>query len=312
MNQKRLTTFALAAIVTGPLILNTPAFAENETHTAKPIMVVDDNFQKVDVSNFIKVSGVISEINRDQELPKLIVEDQKKTTETHFPISNEVLIFNSGTTEQMMRESIKEGQIVDVYYDKYKPILMIYPAVIPPEIVIVHDESKQGQVKVALFDENLVSLDNELKLNIGENTVIMKENGEKLSANDLSGKELIVFYTHSTKSIPAQTTPAKIIVLDTGNEQTLEEVRSIINEDHYIKSDIKMIPIRKVAEHFGFTVKWQEKNLVVQKQNQTLQITIGKEEYSMNKSLKYFKAAPEIMNGKTYVPEELLELLSAK
>ncbi|KEF38795.1 copper amine oxidase family protein [Schinkia azotoformans MEV2011] len=311
---KKLNTLTIAALVSGPFLFQAPVSAQSIAPVNLPVMPIAENVQQQDVSNFMKVSGVISKVIKDDaNLPKLIVEDKEKTTETHLNITDEALIFNSSTTEQLKRDSLKEGLLIDAYYDKHKPMLMIYPPRITPEIVIVNDKEKPGNVKVGLFDENLVSLDNDLKLNIGEKTVILNEKGENISAEELKGKELIVFYTVSTKSIPAQTTPTKIIVLDIAQKHMLEEAQFAIGDDYYMEKGEKMIPIRKVAEHFGYKVEWQNESATIEirQQNRSFLISIGKEQYSYNKSLRYFKVVPEIKNGKAYVPEEILDILGA-
>ncbi|WP_458415026.1 stalk domain-containing protein [Schinkia sp. CFF1] len=310
--KKILNIVTIAAIVSGPLLIQSPASAQSMTKIVTPIAAAEESNQQVDVSNFMKVSGVISKINMDGELPKLIVENTEKTTETHFPIPDQVMIFNSATTEQLTKDSLTEGLQIDVYYDKSKPMLMIYPPIITPEIVIVNDETKMGFVKVALFDENLVSLDHQLKLNVADDTILLNDKGEKINVDDLKGKELIVFYSVTTKSIPAQTTPSKIIALDIAKKHLLEEVNHLIQNDYFMKNETKMIPLRQVAGHLGYEVKWKNGNtaILVQKQNRSFTISIGKEEYGYNKSLRYFKAAPVMKDGKTYVSEEFLDLLN--
>ncbi|NSL52441.1 copper amine oxidase N-terminal domain-containing protein [Calidifontibacillus erzurumensis] len=320
MKRNKITLITAATLLTGPLLFSSPASAQDNltNELIKPISAVEENDQQaqIETSNFIKVSGIITKIDKESGLPKLIVEHTDKTLETHFPISDEVLIYDSHTTERQKKEYLQEGQRIDVYYDKHKPILMIYPAIIPPEIVIVKDEKNPGEVKVALFDENFVSLDNELKLNIDENTVLMNQKGENIKIEDLKDKELIVFYKGTTKSIPAQTTPTKIIALDMKDENNqgetpLEKVEQIIKEDHRIKNGVKMIPLRKIAEYLGYEVKWIEKISEVQisKENQSIQISPRKNDYKYNGRTLEFKLQPEINQGKIYVSEDILEIL---
>lgn len=314
MKIKKLNTLTIAALVSGTFLFQVPASAQMNVPIDLQAMPMEQSNQQQDVSNFIKASGVISKVIKDDvKLPKLIVENKEKTTETHLNISDETLIFNSGSTKQLQLDSLKEGQLIDAYYDKHKPMIMIYPAQITPEIVIINDEDKMGFVKVALFDENLISLDNELKLNIGDKTVILNEKGETIGEDELNGKELIVFYTTTTKSIPAQTTPTKIIALtELTKKYLLEEAQFAIGDDYYMVNGTKMIPIRKVAEHFGYKVEWRNESraIEIRKQNSSFLITIGKEQYGYNKSLGYFKLAPEIKNAQTYVPEEFLDILN--
>ena len=312
MKMRKLNTLTIAALVSGPFLFQAPVSAQSIAPVNSPVMPITENIQQQDVSNFMKVSGVISKVIKDDaNLPKLIVEDKEKTTENHLNITDEALIFNSGTAEQLKKDSLKEGLLIDAYYDKHKPMLMIYPPRITPEIVIVNNVDKPGNVKVGLFDENLVSLDNELKLNIDDKTIILNEKGETIRADELNGKDLIVFYTVSTRSIPAQTIPTKIIALDIAKKHMLEEAQFAIGDDYYMEKGAKMIPIRKVAEHFGYKVEWQNESTAIEirQQNRSFLISIGKEQYGYNKSLRYFKVAPEIKDGKAYVPEEILDIL---
>jgi hypothetical protein len=68
-------------------------------------------------------------------------------------------------------------------------------------------------VKTDRFDENLISSDGKLKLNPGENTEIILQNGESFPLDGLANRKLAVVYGAATKSIPAITTPDKIVVL---------------------------------------------------------------------------------------------------
>jgi hypothetical protein len=73
-------------------------------------------------------------------------------------------------------------------------------------------DSPYQNVKVDYFNSQLKSSDSRLKLNISPYTPIVLTNGQAFSKNP-ANRNLIVIYGPSTKSIPAQTTPYKIIVL---------------------------------------------------------------------------------------------------
>ena len=62
------------------------------------------------------------------------------------------------------------------------------------------------------FDGELASADGSLKLNIGPMTNVMTLNGQQYTCSP-ENTELLVYYTASTFSIPAQTTPQKVIVM---------------------------------------------------------------------------------------------------
>lgn len=96
------------------------------------------------------------------------------------------------------------------FYDEDAPVPLIYP---PQYKAIVVAINVQGcSVKVDYFNSQLVSSDGTLKINISPYTQIILENGQAFSGNP-ANRNLIVIYSPSTKSIPAQTTPYKIIVM---------------------------------------------------------------------------------------------------
>ncbi|ALC87533.1 hypothetical protein AM499_18235 [Bacillus sp. FJAT-22090] len=275
--------------------------------------VVNADMEKVnqDTTNFIKSSGVIKDIVKTDDLVTLTVESEdKEPIITNFKVSNDTLLFNSGTTKEVKKEFFQKGQRIDAYYDKNKPMLMIYPAQISPELVIVHDTKNFSSVKVGKFDEQFLSSDKKLKLKIDKETVLVNERGEKVTQKDLRGKELIVFYTIETKSIPAQTVPSKIVAINYQSPE-MKEVQKIIEKDHFMQNGTKMIPLRKVAEQLGYKVNYHPKRNIVYLKlgNSSISIKRGEEMYGYNRSLRKFKEKPVVKGNETYVSEDILEIL---
>ncbi|EEL50371.1 hypothetical protein bcere0022_22650 [Bacillus cereus Rock3-44] len=104
---------------------------------------------------------------------------------------------------------ISVGDKVTGYYDGNAPVPLIYP----PQyraLVMVKDTPYQN-VKVDYFDSQLKSSDGQLQLNLSPYTQIVLTNGQPYSKNP-TNRNLIVIYGPATKSIPAQTTPYRIIV----------------------------------------------------------------------------------------------------
>ena len=91
------------------------------------------------------------------------------------------------------------------------PIIMIYPPRFTAEVVAVNLPDSQT-IKLDRFDEELVSSDGQLKLNEVDPAQVSWQDGEPFEG-DLAGCKLVVFYDRSTRSMPAQTTPQKIVVL---------------------------------------------------------------------------------------------------
>lgn len=266
-----------------------------------------------DTSNFMKFEGVITEITNDKnQLALTVVAEEDEPITTIFTLDKNVLFYNGTNAAQVKKESFQIGQKVEAYYDKNKPMILIYPARITPEILVVHDEDKFNFVKVAKFDHNLISLDRALQLNISKETEITNEDGEAITQSDLAGKELIVFYTFTKRGmegVPDQTNPTKVVAVN----YLSPELKQIIEDDHFIQNGIKMIPLRKVAEQLGYDVKnyanSTQKKVTLTKGNSSIQIIREEKTYSYNKSLRLFLKQPVLKDNKTYVSADILEIL---
>ncbi|CAM3781258.1 hypothetical protein [Mesobacillus zeae] len=116
----------------------------------------------------------------------------------------------SPTTYFVDHVMVTVGDGVTGYYDGDAPALLIYPPQYQA-LVMVKDNPNQN-VKVDYFNSQLVSSDGRLQLNISPFTQLLLTNGQSFSRNP-ANRDLIVIYGPATQSIPAQTTPYRIIVL---------------------------------------------------------------------------------------------------
>lgn len=126
------------------------------------------------------------------------------------PDGNVVNFIVQPTTYFVGHAMVAVGDRVTGYYDANAPA----PAIYPPQLrAIVMARATPGQnVKVDYFNSRLISRDGSLQLNIAPYTRIVLENGQAFTGNP-ANRDLIVVYGPTTRSIPAQTTPYKIIVL---------------------------------------------------------------------------------------------------
>lgn len=102
------------------------------------------------------------------------------------------------------------GDIVTGFYDASAAV----PFIFPPQYraIVMALDMQFRNVTVDFFDSQLVNSDSTLKLNLAPYTQIAIRNGQPFTRIP-SNRNLIVIYGASTKSLPAQTTPYKIIVL---------------------------------------------------------------------------------------------------
>ncbi|MDG5472512.1 hypothetical protein P6709_12220 [Jeotgalibacillus sp. ET6] len=115
----------------------------------------------------------------------------------------------SPTTFFLDLEIVSTGDWITGFYDANAPVPLIYPPRYQA-LVIVKNTSYQ-QVKADYFDSGLVSSDGQLKLNLTPYTPVLLTNGQPFLRSP-ANRNLLVVYRFSTKSIPAQTTPEKVIV----------------------------------------------------------------------------------------------------
>lgn len=159
--------------------------------------------------NFQPFSGVVTMIddfsigqNNEVGCYKLMSVDNGYGTSVNFVVAPETYF-----VDHVM---VAVGDRVTGFYDADAPVPLIYPPQFRA-IVMAKDTAYQ-QVKVDFFNSRLESSDGTLRLNISPQTQILLENGQHFTGN-VANRNLIVVYGATTRSIPAQTTPYKIIVM---------------------------------------------------------------------------------------------------
>lgn len=302
MNMKKFAPAAMTALLFGSVVIPVASAKENSTETEQQLPQI----QIDPVHIFNTTYGTVEKVNSGENITYFTVKDGEQTN--ILEITKDTLVFdNTGK-----KVELKEGDKIVAYTFANKPQKLIYPPQFNPDVVIV-ETKEAGFVEVDYFFENLTNTYEMLKLNIGENTELLNTKGEKVSAKDLKEKNLVVFYTVSTKRIPAQTTPSKVIVLDEESGNTTEntvdaEIAEIIATDYYEVDGTKMVPLRLIAEKLGYKVESTGKGAIVSKGNLSYTITRGEKMFGYNKALRPLHTAPALLEGnKTYVPVEFVE-----
>lgn len=259
--------------------------------------------QIVKEAAFAKYSGKITEVKQLETSKLYTVEVDDNMF--YFHVSDKTLIFD----QQGNEAELKVGDTTSIYIYADQPMILIYPPQYSPAVVIVEKEDAAGSVKVAQFDENLLSDDGELKLNLDGKADIVNAKGEKVDAKDLKKYNAAVFYGPTTRSIPAQTSPEKIVVFpkleDAEEVETPEiapEIQAIIGGDYKEVDGKIMVPLRLVAEELGFKVTSTGKGAILSKGALSYTVTRGEKAYGHNRALHYFEVAPALLEEhKTYV-----------
>ncbi|MFJ7981610.1 stalk domain-containing protein [Lysinibacillus xylanilyticus] len=308
MKMTKVVPFAMSALLIGGAVV-APTASANEGE-AVVTNATDNNEQNPQVQPiFIKITGTIESVEKREDSTYYTVKEDENTNV--FVVNDDTLVYDNTGKEV----KLQKGDKVTAYTYANKPMLMIYPPQYNPEVVIV-ETKEMGTVEVDFFNKELVNTENTLKLNVGKETEILSLSGKKVRAEELAEQHLLVFYTIATMSIPAQTPPSKVVVLDTIAQEPGETdpskaaVQEIINNDFYEVEGTKMVPLRLIAEELGFKVESTGKGAIISKGALSYTITRGQKEYGYNKALRYFKVAPALLEPtKTYVPVEFVEEL---
>lgn len=107
-------------------------------------------------------------------------------------------------------ETLSSGMTAIFWYRTDAPVPLIYP---PQYNAVVAAQEKNGRfIDVSFYNASLVNEMQTLQLNIDGSVSVRTPNNQFFQGSP-ANRNLVVVYTTSTRSIPAQTTPQQIVVL---------------------------------------------------------------------------------------------------
>ena len=173
---------------------------------------------------------------------------------------------------------------------------------------------------------SMISSDGELVIHISDKTPVFFEDGDE--ARDrlvpeqtlwqlLDTRKLIVTYSITTKSLPPQTNPEKVVILyeeivplPIDVDQLVSELNGeiVVNGEiikapaPFISDGVVMVPVRAIAEALGFDVNWDAETKGV-RLGVAINLQIGKDEYLVGRMAPLsLGTAPVLTDDRTYVP----------
>ncbi len=333
---KPVSTYAPDAMPTPEIQGDIMVLNGEETDVAAPVetasyISVDVTVVKTDsdVDGIIKTTTDVN--NKD---------DQNNTV--NLKITDDTLVYDNLGNKKALSD-LTDGTKITVFTGSYEPTPLILPVQYTANVIIINGD-QEGNVNADTYladEEGYTNVANTLNIATADDTKIVDKD-EKEYKGDLDKNDLIVFYGASTKSIPAQTTPTKVVVLGE-NEFALKQIEAAKNatpaptaapettvapevtevpqvsyaglvnvvigdknvSDVYAKDNTTMVPLREVAEAAGFTVTWDAENRAVILNDGVYSLKIGENSYVKGKMMPLtLSAAPEIVNDLTYVPAE--------
>ena len=151
--------------------------------------------------NYVPVIGTIISVIRGSECCSHMMSLRTNDGIVNFLVDPQTKVIDD--------RQLRIGMRVAAFYDSSRPV----PLIFPPQYraLLVTAVGRNEQVMLNFFGRNLVAQDNSLQLNISGNTMIRTANGQDYHC-DLVNQTLLVYYTVTTRSIPPQTTPSRVIV----------------------------------------------------------------------------------------------------
>ncbi len=143
----------------------------------------------------------IRNTNMETCMTMVTVEDEEQNI-TNFIVTPSTCVVDFVTLEV--------GMMCTFWYRLDAPAPLIYPPQYNAAVVAQMQDDRS--IEVSRFDEMLINETRTLQLNLGNADNVFTTNNQRFQGSP-ANRELVVIYDRTTRSIPAQTNPIKVIVL---------------------------------------------------------------------------------------------------
>lgn len=256
-------------------------------------------------ANFSHFTGLV------KDLHPMVDQDGNEISNSYFALVEDGAgkLVNFRLTDQTYYATegkLEVGAQVTGYYDANLPMILIYPAQYEARVLAVKTDDHVN-LHLDSFDKYQISAGNYLKYNLGEDTVIVNEAGEAYTGS-LDERNLLIYYGASTRSIPAITSPDKIVVMD--RMQVLVDDILIGSKDNFIQADGRvMLALRDLTQAMDYEIGWQAADKTISL-GQDVKIYTGLNKFSKAGQEQDLSASLELIDGKSYLAlNDLIEIL---
>lgn len=297
-------------------LMTTTAFAATSpewTQDQSETMTVTSNIAQREAKNML-VSGKVTNVETEKESTTITITNDDMGMVFH--INQNVFVIDKKTNAYLSVADIKKDMTLTAVLDKMSPMTLSLPPQTGGAIGFIIN-SDQGFIDLSTYNNDLINYENNLKLNIGSGTQIVDVKGTKkfFNSEDIKGSECLVLYNTSTRSIPAQTTPEFIMILNHAGEL---ETNSGSNTGTQGKASY--VPLRTLAEAKGYQVEWYAatKSILLTKDDVKVKLTIGSNDFTFEHKTKDIKPLDnmdkldlevKLENSKTMVPDTFINAL---
>ena len=282
-----------------------------DTEAAETTETVADTAAEETVG-YSTLKGTITAVTVNEDSTARITFQSEERGEIIFNEASDCMVIIDGAVKTLA--DLKEGMTATIVMDDFAPMTMSLPPQTSGAIAIVVDGETPTTTVVEKFNDELVGGD--VKLIIDETVQILDIRGTRqiLTADDIKGHKAIAVYGASTKSIPAQTTPYLVVILDNAEEttETTDTTETTETRDADETADT-VLPLRATLEEMGYTIEWTSNDapIVITKDDVNLSVSIDSDTVVVDGDMAYqLSSDVTIVDGVTYIPADLVEHLN--
>ena len=307
MQHKKIVTLALAGALTATMF--TPALAVNNTETISSTPLIAQ--QEEVAVEYTRTIGVVQEV--DVQAQNILVKNEQ--TEIQFNLDAKTWLVDG-----------EKGTTIDLADLKGKEVVVAHSMAttrsLPPQSYAYAVVTK-GEVtpNYAIVEAVEAGKDGAVRLTTNNGgmwvTVTEKADIKPLATKDIvtledlqPGAQVILYYDIVALSYPGQAYTDRVVLLKPAEEPIAEE-------------NVEMVGIRQAASELGLDVAWDHEGQTVtlSKEGYKATISVGSAKYGYTKLVEkdgkqtkmiadaLAEQAPELRDGRTYVPKSMLEAL---
>ena len=307
IQHKKIVTLALAGALTATMF--TPALAVNNTGTISSTPLIAQ--QEEVAVGYTRTIGVVQEV--DVQAQNILVKNEQ--TEIQFNLDEKTWLVDG-----------EKGTTIDLADLKGKEVVVAHSMAttrsLPPQSYAYAVVTK-GEVtpNYAIVEAVEAGKDGAVRLTTNNGgmwvTVTEKADIKPLATKDIvtledlqPGAQVILYYDIVALSYPGQAYTDRVVLLKPAEEPIAEE-------------NVEMVGIRQAASELGLDVAWDHEGQTVtlSKEGYKATISVGSAKYGYTKLVEkdgkqtkmiadaLAEQAPELRDGRTYVPKSMLEAL---
>ncbi len=264
------------------------------------------------------VHGKVTEITKEKDFTTIEISNDQSGMIFH--VNPQAFVLDQKTKNFVKISDIKKGMQVAAILDKMAPMTMSLPPQTSGVIGFIVN-TEEGSLDLSVYNDDFLNWEDTLKLNMDEKTQILDSKSSKrlYKPEDVKFAESLVFYSIATLSLPAQTNPDFVLILNTAEELTSDKAKdeATVSTEN---TPVEYVPLREGAETKGYKITWTSNKapITLTKDDAKAVITLGSDQFTYTHDTKDIKpldrmekldGPAKLQGGRTMVPKTFIEAL---